>query len=194
MAADPAASHRRLWVLAGANGAGKSTFQKLYLQSLPFVNADLLAKSFFPDDPEGQSYAAARLAKQLRENLLSRGISFCFETVFSHPSKIDFVARAKGLGYEINMIYIHLEMPDLNVARVAQRVASGGHTVPERKVRERIARTLENVSQALPLCDRCDILDNSSSTNPYRRVACWQDGELVVFVSPAPPWLYRLAD
>ena len=193
MAADPVALRPRLWLLAGANGAGKSTFQKLYLNHLPFVNADLLAKSFFPDDPEAYSYAAARLAQQLRENLLARGISFCFETVFSHPSKIDFLARAKGAGYEINLIYIHLEVPDLNVARVAQRVTDGGHTVPERKIRERIARTLNNVSKALPLCDRCDILDNSSSTNPYRRLACWEHGELAVFVSPVPPWLHCLA-
>lgn len=192
MESSPLTNRPRLWLLAGANGAGKSTFQAWYLQDLPFVNADLLARRFFPEDPEGSSYRAAELAKQLRDDLLCRGGSFCFETVFSHPSKIDFLAQAKSHGYEIILIYIHLDLPDLNVARVAQRVTMGGHAVPENKIRERIKRTLDNVSIAIPLCDRCEILDNSNADDPFRRIARWQDGEFTLFASPAPGWLHRL--
>ena len=65
-------SGKQLWLLVGGNGAGKSTFHRLFL--------------------------AALLAEQQRESLLLRGFSFCFETVYSHPSKVDFVARAKALG------------------------------------------------------------------------------------------------
>jgi len=193
LAAHDVEKHPRLWVLAGANGAGKSAFQSRYLQGVPFVNADQLAKRFYPEDPEGNSYRAAALAAQLRDTLLGKRRSFSFETVFSHPSKIDFLAQAKSLGFETVLVYIHLELPDLNVARVAQRVAAGGHTVPENKIRERIERTLSNIRVAIPLCDRCDILDNSSADDPFRRIACWQDGKLTVIASPAPSWLDRLA-
>ena len=93
--------HKQLWLLAGGNGAGKSTFYKNWLQplGLPFINADLIAKDLFPASPEEHSYQAALIAEQMRSNLIEEGQSFCFETVFSHPSKIDFVGKAKALGY-----------------------------------------------------------------------------------------------
>jgi predicted ABC-type ATPase len=84
--ADP----RQLWVLAGGNGAGKSTFFHLYLAGygIPFVNADLIARDLNPEKPEEVSYHAAILADQIREDLIAQRTSFCFETVFSHESKI----------------------------------------------------------------------------------------------------------
>ena len=92
---------QQLWLLVGGNGAGKSTFYHLALEplGLPFVNADRLARLVYPEAPEAHSYAAAQLAEQQRNSLLLSGASFCFETVYSHPSKIDFAARAKALGY-----------------------------------------------------------------------------------------------
>lgn len=102
---------KQLWLLAGGNGAGKTTFYRLQLEPLgmPFVNADVLAKQLYPDHPEQHSYEAARIAEAIRLRLLQDGRTFCFETVFSHPSKIDFVASAKALGYEIVLVFIHLE-------------------------------------------------------------------------------------
>ena len=76
---------------------------------MAFINADVLAKQLFPDEAEARSYEAAKIAETMRLNLLSEGRSFCFETVFSHPSKIDFIAKAKALGYEIILVYIHTE-------------------------------------------------------------------------------------
>jgi hypothetical protein len=69
---------------------------------------------------------------------LQEGRNFYFETVFSHPSKIDFVAHAKALGYQIILVFIHLEPTALNKARVKQRTEEGGHTVPEDKIENRI--------------------------------------------------------
>ena len=96
----------QLWVLAGGNGAGKSTFYERFLKpsGLPFVNADILARELFPDDPEANSYEAARAVEVLRQQLVEEGRTFCFETVFSHPSKIDFVAMARARGYEIILV------------------------------------------------------------------------------------------
>lgn len=80
--------------------------------------------------------------------------SFCFETVFSHTSKIDFMAKAKALGYEIILVVIHIETTELNLIRVSQRVKKCGHNVPPDKIRARIPRMLENVQLAMPLCDQ----------------------------------------
>jgi len=133
-------------MLVGGNGAGKSTFYRLALEplGLPFVNADVLAVVVFPNDPEAHSYDAAILAEELRNQLLKDRLSFCFETVYSHPSKIDFVAHAKALGYQLAMVFIHLESSDLNQARVAMRVSEGGHEVPSEKIISRIPRLLRS--------------------------------------------------
>ena len=80
---------KQLWILVGGNGSGKSTFyhQRLEPLGLPFVNADIIARQLYPDNPEARSYDAAKIAEQQRFQLLSQGRSFCFETVFSHPSR-----------------------------------------------------------------------------------------------------------
>lgn len=185
---------KQLWVLAGGNGAGKSTFYRLYLEpkGMPFVNADVIAKHLFPDDPEAHSYDAARLAEMERVRLLKQGLSFCYETVFSHVSKVDFLGQAKAAGYQIILVFIHLEQSELNQARVSQRVLEGGHSVPPDKVQARIPRALENISKAMPLCDQVWFLDNSSSDQPYRKIAIIKEGELVKQSDSLPGWAKTL--
>jgi len=175
-------SQKQLWLLAGGNGAGKSTFYQHYLQprGLGFINADIIAKQIDKAHPELASYQAARLAEKLRFRLLNKGTSFCFETVFSHPSKIDFIAQAKALGYEVVLIYIHLVNHQLNQARVAQRVCGGGHDVPMDKIISRIPRTMVNIKTALALADVVQIYDNSSRSHPYQTVAHISLGILTV--------------
>ena len=117
---------KQLWILAGGNGAGKSTFYRLFLapHGLKLINADVLAKVLNPKTPEAMSYQAAQIISRLREALLEDSVSFCYETVFSHVSKIDFVARAKTLGYQVILVYIHLENSELNEAPFAFVLAS----------------------------------------------------------------------
>ena len=180
----------QLWMLVGGNGAGKSTFYELYLKplGLPFVNADILARMVYPEAPEAHSYDAARLAGQMRDNLLLNGTSFCFETVYSHPSKVDFVARAKGLGYEVVMVMIHLQSIELNQARVAERVAEGGHHVPEEKVASRIPRMLNHVKASIPLCDRIQVYDNSLLESPFVPIFSIINDRLWQHSNPLPDW------
>ena len=187
---------KQLWMLVGGNGAGKSTFyhEKLEGLGIPFINADQLAREHFPDDPEGNSYGAALLAQELFHEGLQAGSSLCFETVFSHPSKIDFLKQARVLGYRTTLVLIHLASPTLNKLRIAQRVAEGGHNVPEDKVEARIQRMLANVRQAIPLCDRVLLLDNSRTDSPHRPVATIRDGKLAPHLSPLPSWARRIVE
>lgn len=183
---------KRLWVLTGGNGAGKSSFYRRFLQpaGIPLVNADIIAKQVYEQQAEANSYAAAKIAEEQRERFLLKGQTFCFETVFSHPSKIDFIAKAKALGYEIILVFIHLTTPDLNRARISQRVEAGGHSVPDNKVEPRIHRALENLKKTLPLCDQVRILDNSSATTPLRLVATVRDmgAKVEYHQKPLPRW------
>lgn len=182
--------NKQLWLLAGGNGAGKSTFYQQFLKplNLPFVNADILAKQLDNENTEAASYKAAKLAEKLRLSLLHSGASFCFETVFSHPSKIDFLATAKALGYEIILVYIHLQNDELNQARVIQRVNEGGHNVPADKIISRIPRTMANVRDALPLVDIANFYDNSSHSQPFLSVALLQEGQITKQVDELPAW------
>lgn len=182
---------RQLWVLAGGNGAGKSTFYKTSLlnkRGVQFVNADMIAKLINPESPEQVSYEAAHLVERFRDEFLIKGISFCFETVFSHDSKIDFIAKAKAYGYHVVLVYIHLERTGLNEARVSQRVSEGGHNVPPEKIRARLPRTMKNVSVALQLVDEARLLDNSSRQRPFDEVALVRKGRRFRTKDPLPAW------
>lgn len=125
-----------LWVLAGGNGAGKTTFYEKYLapRGLQMLSADDVARTLEPADPNLAISEAQAWVEKKRERLFSNMESFCYETVFSHPSKIDAIARAKGHGYAITLTYFHLDTAQLNQARVSQRVSQGGHDVPPEKI------------------------------------------------------------
>ena len=180
----------QLFVLVGGNGAGKSTFFQQFLKAkdLPFVNADLIAKEFYHDNAEARSYDAAMLAAQQRKILLTQKQSFCFETVFSHPSKVDFLADAIAMGYEVLLIGIFLDSIELNAARVCHRVACGGHTVPENKILRRIPRTIENIKLAIPLVSETWLIDNSSITKPFKHTLRFKQGRLVYRSEDLPDW------
>ena len=185
-----------LWLLIGGNGAGKSTFYERFLarRKIPLVNADNIARSVWPDAPEKHSYEAALIAEKERLRLIEEGQTFCFETVFSHPSKVDFVGIAKAAGFRIRMFYFHLEFAELNKARVASRVKVGGHSVPDVKIESRIPRTLANLRQCVGLVDELHLVDNSSLDHPYVRVAIFEKGQWCALQKKLPQWARELID
>lgn len=184
-------NEKQLWILAGGNGAGKSTFFKLYLADygIKLVNADLIAKEINTKNSEKLGYEAATIAETIRNDLLSQGASFCFETVFSHESKIDFIAQAKGMGYKIILVYIHLIDSSLNEARVHQRTTEGGHSVPTDKIHSRIPRTMKHIKTALTIVDEAWILDNSSEQNRFQQMVVMKSGKYEIKVNPIPNWV-----
>jgi predicted ABC-type ATPase len=108
------------------------------------------------------SYLAAALSEWIRHKILLSGSSFSFETVFSHPSKIDEIKNAKKSGYKIYLYFISSTDPSINLERVRLRVKCGGHDVPEEKIRMRYFRTMENLYGAFLLSDRAFLFDNST--------------------------------
>ena len=184
--------NKELNIIVGGNGSGKSTFYYRYLAklNLPFLNADEFAKQQWPDAPESHSYDAAKLVEQKRILSIATGLSFCFETVFSHPSKVDFIAKAKSQGYRINLFVIHIDAsPDTNIARVANRITQGGHSVPEDKIRERIPRMLRHVHLAVPLCETVSFYDNTSANHGFKRVAVLQANKVLACTGNIPKWV-----
>jgi len=171
-----------LIVLAGSNGAGKTTFYELYLErlGLPFVNADRIAQILDPSHPEKVAYQAAAVADDVRRDLMTRGLSFCMETVFSDPvgDKVQFLKDAQIEGYTVIGVFITVSDPGLSIARVAQRVGRGGHDVPDDKLQSRFERTAQNIQAALQFVDVGLVIDNSSAETPYRLMELWEHGEL----------------
>lgn len=170
-----------LHLLAGPNGAGKSTLYDNVIGTathLDFVNADVIAARRWPEDPAGKSYEAAVAAARRRAELIEHRVSFVTETVFSHESKLELVHAAVDAGY---LVTLHVVMvPEaLAVARVANRVAVGGHSVPEDKIRGRFRRLWPLVASAIGSVDRSTVYDNSQAARPFRIVASFEHGSVV---------------
>jgi predicted ABC-type ATPase len=177
--------------IAGPNGAGKTTFYHSHLAraGLRFVNADVLGVEL-----DVGPYEAARLADVLRRELLKRGESFVFETVFSDPvgDKIAFLEEAVRRGHTVVLCYIGLADPDQSAERVAMRVSQGGHDVPDDKLRSRFSRTLDNLKASVARLPYVLVYDNSDLGAPYCLAAVFDHGQLVHSQDPLPGWLARL--
>jgi predicted ABC-type ATPase len=170
-----------LHVVAGPNGAGKTTFYVKVLgpvTGLGFVNADVIAADRWPDDQMGHAYEAARLAAEDRVRRIEARASFATETVFSHGSKVTLLRDAKRAGYRV-VLHIVLIPEDLAVARVVDRVANGGHEVPEEKVRARFGRLWRHLHDAIAVADEAYVYDNTTAAQPFRRVATFVNGHVV---------------
>lgn len=153
-----------LHLLAGPDGAGKTTFYERVLApatNLDFVNADRIADNLWPGAAMAHAREASMQAAAVREHLIEARTSFITETVFSHPSKVELVRQAGSAGY---LVYLHVLMipVDLAVARVAERVAEGGHDVPEAKVRQRHARLWRHVADAIADAYEATVYDSSA--------------------------------
>ncbi|MBD2292720.1 zeta toxin family protein [Anabaena sphaerica FACHB-251] len=148
----------KLYIIGGANGSGKTT---VALQILPYfldvfeyVNADKIAEGISPLNSEAVAIEAGRLMLQRLETLVNDKADFAFETTLAARNFARFIRKCKEQGYIINLIYFWLETPELAIARVSRRVASGGHNIPEDVIYRRYERGRKNLTDLyLPLCD-----------------------------------------
>ena len=113
------------------------------------------------------SYTMALFANFLQDCFLLRGESFSQETVFSHPSKIEALRRARELGYRTYLYFVATPTPSVNKLRVAGRVAKGGHDVPADKIVSRYSRSIAQIKSALPYLSRAYFFDNGGNEMVY---------------------------
>ena len=146
----------RLLVFAGPNGSGKSTVTKGLPVTGVYVNADDIKRASGCSD-----LAAAQEAEKIRHILLEGRQDFTFETVLSTDRNLELLRKAKEAGYEIQAVFVLTADRAINVRRVRERVRSGGHDVPEDKIRSRYERSLKNLARLVRIADRTRILDNS---------------------------------
>lgn len=113
------------------------------------------------------SYTVALFTNFLQDRFLDRGESFSQETVFSHPSKIEALKRAQQLGYRTYLYFVATADTRINLCRIANRHAQGGHDVPVDKVAARYSRSIANLQLALPHLSRAFVFDNSGSETVF---------------------------
>lgn len=140
---------KHLYIIAGCNGAGKTTASMTILpKSLlvkEFVNADEIAKGLSPFNPEGVAIEAGRLMLERVRVLLDRGESFSIETTLATRSYVNLVRETHQMGYLVHLIYFWLETPELAVDRVAERVSKGGHNIPHDVILRRYTKGISNL-------------------------------------------------
>ncbi len=157
---------KHLYIIAGCNGAGKTTASMTILpKSLlvkEFVNADEIAKGLSPFNPEGVAIEAGRLMLERIKYLLGKEESFSIETTLATRSYINLVKNAHKRGYIVNIIYFWLESPELAVNRVAERVSKGGHDIPRDVIFRRYSKGINNLFNLfMDEVDIWTIYDNS---------------------------------
>lgn len=165
-------------VFAGPNGSGKSTVTGLAQIAGSYVNADNIKANLHCTDLE-----AARTAEALREEFVSANQPFTFETVLSTDRNLLLLRKAKDAGFFIRGIYVLTSNPQINIARVRERVKEGGHGVPEDKIVSRYHKALSLLPEFIELCDICHIYDNTDT--PYR---IFKKRKSETFIWESPYW------
>jgi len=165
---------KKLYVIAGCNGAGKTTASYTILPEIldcnEFVNADEIAKGLSPFRPEKTGIQAGRLMLQRIKSLIDEGQDFAFETTLATKSYKNLVADAKENGYSVSLIFFYLNSQDLAVKRVETRVKEGGHNIPEKVIRRRYENGLNNFFNIFrSIVDEWMFIENSGE--PYKLIA-----------------------
>ena len=165
---------KRLYVIAGCNGAGKTTASYTILPEMleckEFVNADEIAKGLSPFQPEKAAITAGRLMLKRIKKLIDSGDDFAFETTLATRSYARLFQKAKARGYTISLIFFWLSSADLAVRRVETRVKEGGHSIPEHVIRRRYKNGLHNFFNLYRThVDNWMLINNSGE--PYELIA-----------------------
>ncbi len=177
-----------------------------------FIKGTSIIKNKFSDDSEigelkiidnkiycqskfTNSYLASAIAEFIRLKHIELRISFTFETVFSHPSKLELISLAKKQSFRVYLYYISTESPDINVRRVQIRIAQHGHQVPEKAIRKRYERTMTILPDIIKSCNRAFLFDNSGSQSIYfAEIKEGEEGEEIEIRSneeDIPDWFFK---
>lgn len=154
-----------LYIIAGCNGAGKTTASYTILPEIlhckEFVNADSIAAGLSPFNPESVAIEAGRIMLQRIGQLLTEGVNFAFETTLSAKSYLSLIRTAKAKGYETTLLFFWLSSPDVAKERVAKRVKMGGHNIPPDVIERRYFSGIKNLIKLyIPICDNWMVINN----------------------------------
>jgi len=154
-----------LYIIAGCNGAGKTTASFAILPEIlgckEFVNADIIAADLSPLNPEHVALEAGRIMLQKIHFLVKEKVDFAFETTLATRSYVSLLNKAKTAGYAITLLYFWLDSPELAKMRVAKRVKEGGHNIPSDVIERRYYRGIMNLMNLyIPVCDNWMIINN----------------------------------
>ena len=172
-----------LYVIAGPNGVGKTTFADRYLpdtvRQFEFVNADLIARGLSPYDPDSVAMEAGRIALKRIRDLIAARQSFTWETTLSGRSATVWLADARRAGYLVKAYFLWVRNVELTLARIQERVIEGGHDIPVEVARRRFFKTVQNLFAVYrALFDSWKLIENDG-TQP-RLIAVEKEGKLAV--------------
>jgi len=174
---------KSVYIIAGPNGSGKTTFAKKFLpqyaKCLHFVNADLIAQGLSPFSPRIAAMKAGRLVLEQIQDMAGKDVDFAFETTLSGKAYIDFLKALKRKGYRLHLFFLWIPSPELALARIKGRVAEGGHDVPAEDVRRRFDRGIQNFFRFYrQLLDTWMFFDNAGDVPQL--IAEEKDGEILI--------------
>src|SRR6516162_1907555 len=162
----------RLYVLAGVNGAGKSSIGGAAIRAAggEYYNPDEAARALMAANPglgQPEANAAAwHQGKTLLERAIDQRLDFTFETTLGGTTMPRLLAEAASRGIEVRVFYVGLASADAHIERVRQRVRAGGHDIPEADIRRRYRHSLLNLVQLLPGLTELRVYDNSATADP----------------------------
>lgn len=176
--------NRNIYIIAGPNGSGKTTFAKEFLPDYAkcpnFINADLIAGGLSPFSPQTVAIKSGRIVLSQIHDFAAKGADFAFETTLSGKSYINLFHKMKDRNYKLHLFFLWIPTADFAIARIKDRVAEGGHDVPANDVRRRFYHGIYNFFKYYKsIADSWTLFDNSGTMPNI--IAKGKNGHLEIF-------------